>query len=323
MSICKFSQDFDDQGSTPVSNYFINHFMLEAPGEYVKVYILGLKYCYFNQAFSISDMSQKLFMSESEVEKALKFWEKTGIIRLQYASGEYTIEFLSFDEKVSKSHNLSIDNIEVKQMFETVEQMIGRPLSPTEMDTYLGWVDEFGFSLEIITMLISYCVSKKKTSMRYMEKVALAWHDANLKNALDVESYLKAESKKWIIYKKILHTLGLNSDDVMDAHKSMMDRWMDDLGFDLDVILKACNECTLKINEPSFPYINQILINWHNEGIRTIADFDKVKKKPHNKNNKSSYKVPKNYFNSYSQRTYDIDELEKKLLAHSRGDIGE
>lgn len=33
------------------------------------------------------------------------------------------------------------------------------------------------------------------------------------------------------------------------------------------------------------------------------------------KNNK--YTVPKNYFNAYSQRTYDVDELEKKLLEAS------
>lgn len=323
MSRCNFSNDFDDMGSTPVSNFFINHYMLEAPGEYVKVYLLGLKYSYYNQSFSMEEMADKLFMSEDDIEKALKFWERSGVIKLRYSDNEYYIEYLPLVKKSDDVHTLSIDDTEVKQMFETVEKMIGRPLSPTEMNTYLSWVDEYGFSLEILTMLISYCVSKNKTSLKYMEKVAIAWHDAGLKTALDVEAYLKSESEKWLRYKKILRALGLKDDDVMEAHKAMMDRWMDDLGFDVDVIIKACDECVLKINEPSFPYINQILINWYNDGIRTVNDLDKTKKKPYTKKTAPNYKVPKNYFNGYSQRTYDVDELEKKLLAHSRGEFGE
>lgn len=323
MSICKFSSDFDDVGSTPVSNIFINHFMLEAPGEYVKVYLLGLKCCYYGQEFSIHSLADKLFMSEIEIEKALKFWEKSGLIKLCYTDGEYTVKYLPLANTGDKKHTMSINDTEVRQMFETIEQMLGRPLSSSEMDTYLSWIDEYDFSLEIIAMLVSYCVTKNKTSLRYMEKIAIAWHDAGVKNALDLEEYLKTESKKWIKYKKILHTLGLNTDEVMEAHKQMMDRWMNDLGFDVDVIIKACNECTLKINEPSFPYINQILINWFNEGIKTINDLDKIKKVPKHKKTSTVFKAPKNYFNAYNQRTYDVDELEKKLLAHSRGESGE
>lgn len=325
MSVFKFFNDNDDMGSTPVSNYFINHYMLDAPGEYVKVYLLGLKYCYYGNELSLSEMADKLFMSDVEVDRALKFWEKCGLVKLKYADGEYTVEYLPAFPQNTPSHSLSIRDNQVKQMFEAIELTLGRPLSPNEMDTYLSWIDEYNFSLEIITMLVNYCVSKNKTSLRYMEKVAIAWHDAGLKNALDVEAYLKAESKRWQNYKKILNALGLKDDDIMEAHKQMMDRWMDDLGFDVDVIIKACNECTLKINEPSFPYINKILINWFNEGIRTISDFDSPKRNTAKKKSSPvlNYKVPKNYFNGYSQRNYDVDDLEKKLLAHSRGELDE
>jgi DNA-binding transcriptional regulator YhcF (GntR family) len=36
-----------------------------------------------------------------------------------------------------------------------------------------------------------------------------------------------------------------------------------------------------------------------------------------NKSKNNKYTVPRNYFNAYSQRTYDVDELEKKLLEAS------
>ncbi|HAE62656.1 MAG TPA: hypothetical protein DCG38_10065, partial [Eubacteriaceae bacterium] len=33
---------------------------------------------------------------------------------------------------------------------------------------------------------------------------------------------------------------------------------------------------------------------------------------------KKEFIPPRNYFNSYTQRTYDVEELEKKLLEHSK-----
>ncbi|AEM79977.1 DnaD domain protein [Thermoanaerobacter wiegelii] len=324
MSVFRFLNENDDWGSTPISNYFINHFMLDAPGEYVKVYILGLKYCYYGNEIPLKTLADKLFMSDIEIDRALKYWEKSGLVKLKYIDGEYTVEYFPVIPQPTSNHSVSLQDPQVKQMFEAIELTLGRPLTPTEMETYLSWIDEYGFSLEIITMLVSYCASKNKTSLRYMEKVAIAWHDAGLKTALDVEEYLKAENKRWQNYRKILNALGLKEDELMESHKEMMDRWMDDLGFDVDVIIKACNECTLKLNEPSFPYINKILINWFNEGIRTVEDLENKKSSTKKKTPVTSgFKAPKNYFNSYSQRSYDIEDLEKKLLAHSRSELNE
>jgi DnaD/phage-associated family protein len=323
MSVFKFWKENDDWGSTPVSNYFINHYMLDAPGEYVKVYILGLKYCFYGNHIPLKELADKLFMTDLEIDKALKYWEKSGLVKLKYVDGEYTVEYLPLVPPSSNGHSLSLYDPQVKQAFEAIELTLGRPLTPTEMETYLSWVDEYGFSLEVITMLVSYCASKNKTSLKYMEKVAITWHDAGLKTALDVEEYLKAENKKWQDYKKILKAFNIKEEEPTEMQREMIDRWMDELGFDIDVILKAGEECITKLGEPSFPYINKILINWFNEGIRTVEDLENKKLSSKKKATASSFKAPKNYFNSYSQRTYDIEDLEKRLLAHSRGELNE
>ncbi|WP_009611261.1 DnaD domain protein [Caldanaerobacter subterraneus] len=324
MSVFTFLGENDDWGSTPLSNYFINHFMLDAPGEYVKVYILGLKYCFYGNQIPLKELADKLFMSDLEIDKALKYWEKSGLVKLKYIDGEYTVEYLPVVPPSSNGHSLSLYDPQVKQAFEAIELTLGRPLTPTEMETYLSWVDEYGFSLEVITMLVSYCASKNKTSLKYMEKVAIAWHDAGLKTALDVEEYLKAESRRWHDYRRILKALGMKEEEPTEVQREMMDRWMDELGFDVDMIIKAGEECIAKLNEPSFPYINKILINWFNEGIRSVEDLESKKSSSKKKTAvTSAFKAPKNYFNSYSQRTYDIEDLEKKLLAHSRGELNE
>ena len=46
MRLCSFSETYHMFDVTPVENLFIQEFMLKAPGDFVKVYIYGLKQCY-------------------------------------------------------------------------------------------------------------------------------------------------------------------------------------------------------------------------------------------------------------------------------------
>ena len=45
------------------------------------------------------------------------------------------------------------------------------------MHTYLSWQKDFNFPSEMILLLIEYCSSKGKSDARYIEKVAIAWHE--------------------------------------------------------------------------------------------------------------------------------------------------
>ena len=75
-----------------------------------------------------------------------------------------------------------------------IERLLGRPLSPKEMTTYLSWQDEFNFSSELILILLEYCVSRGKSDYRYIEKVAIAWHDMNITTIDDGKTLNEAEN---------------------------------------------------------------------------------------------------------------------------------
>ncbi|MPN22596.1 hypothetical protein SDC9_169979 [bioreactor metagenome] len=81
----------------------------------------------------------------------------------------------------------------------------------------------------------------------------------------------------------------------------------------MDIIHRACDICFQRINKADFKYIDGILNSWQREGIKTIEDIDKKDNKKTIKKN-GSYKVKMDSFNSYDQRNYNFDELEKKLL---------
>lgn len=317
---------------TPLSNIFIDQYMTSARGEFVKVYILALKYCLGGEpGINTSMLAQKLQLLESDVINAWSYWNEQGVVRLNTidAFGNYSIEFIDLDS-VKEDSTEDVDllkelkNDSTKGMLEDVEKLIARPLSPKEMSMYLSWQKDYSFSQEIILMLIEYCVSKGKTDFRYIEKIAIAWNEANIKTVEDAQSYIKKHEDKWMSIRKILTYLGIKDMEVMKPQEILLDKWLNTYKMPLDVIFRACDICFERINKTEFRYIDSILTNWYKDGIKTIEEVnikDSMKKSSNKSYNKQINKSNTNSnFNNFQQRTYDFKDLEKKLLGWDKYD---
>ena len=71
-------------GSTSISNVFIDYFMPTANGSYVKVYLYLLRILSTEQKdLSISLLADKLENTESDILRALHYWEKKGLLSIQ------------------------------------------------------------------------------------------------------------------------------------------------------------------------------------------------------------------------------------------------
>lgn len=71
------------QQNTVISNAFIEHFMLDANGSYVKVY-LYLSKCIQSGGIDISIpfLADKTDSTERDIIRALQHWEKKGLIKI-------------------------------------------------------------------------------------------------------------------------------------------------------------------------------------------------------------------------------------------------
>lgn len=102
--------------------------------------------------------------------------------------------------------------------------------------------------------------------------------------------------------------------------------------YSIDFVVKAIRVTSNKANNFNMDYIEKVLISYKDNGFQTIKDIedaeniDKLKKETINNNRKKNInkqlETPtrktkneqKGNFNSFEQRTYDFDDLEKKLL---------
>ena len=82
--------------TTVVSNQFIDQYMLQANGEYVKIYLFVLRCVnHTDSSLSIKELAMRFDHTVSYILTALEYWEKVGLIRLRYDGKELqSIEFL-------------------------------------------------------------------------------------------------------------------------------------------------------------------------------------------------------------------------------------
>ena len=318
---------------TPISNVFIEKYMPYARGEFVKVYLLMLKHTISGEpGISGPILASSLNLLESDIMNALNYWSDLGVIKLSSidSMNNFSVEFLDLNEdnyvNNNKDVNLldALENKGINDMLKDIEKILGRTLSTKEMEMYLGWQKEFSFPSELILLLVEYCASRGKSDYRYIEKVALTWHDMNIKTMSQAQNYIKQTEDKWVKIRKILSYLGIKNTDLMKPQEEMLNKWIITYNFDLEMIQKACDICANRLNRADFKYIDGILTNWFNNNIKTLDDValkdkqfkgnNNYKKNNYNKNNSS------NGFNNFEARSYDYEALERKLLGWDNDD---
>lgn len=208
------------------------------------------------------------------------------------------------------------ENEDVAQLIYICEQYLGKTLTPTDTRKILFFYDELKMSVDLIDFLIQYCVGRGHKSMRYIETVAMAWSKEGITT---VEMAKDSTSRYGRDYFTILKAMGITNRNPVDSEIVMMDTWLKDYGFSMDMIQEACSRTIMQTGQPSFQYAHKILTGWFKKGALTpeaVHALDVQHQKRSQDNSRGRSQTPKspNRFNNFQQRNYDFKELEKQLL---------
>ena len=208
------------------------------------------------------------------------------------------------------------ENEDVAQLIYICEQYLGKTLTPTDTRKILFFYDELKMSVDLIDFLIQYCVGRGHKSMRYIETVAMAWSKEGITT---VEMAKDSTSRYGRDYFTILKAMGITNRNPVDSEIVMMDTWLKDYGFSMDMIQEACSRTIMQTGQPSFQYAHKILTGWFKKGALTpeaVHALDVQHQKRSQDSSRSRTQTPKspNRFNNFQQRNYDFKELEKQLL---------
>ena len=325
-----------------LSSIFVDNYMPQANPTFVKVYLFGMRQCFAGESMDIRTTAVALDLLESDVIQAWKYWDSVGVVRYTATAEDTQIEFMELSapkaekketpkaETETQGIPLSVSVPETKPaysaaeiaqvtegnkmvagMFGSAEQLLNKPLSQNDTRTLYSLHDWLGLPCEVILMLIEHCVSIGKTSMRYIEKVALSWVDNGITTVKKAEKYLQDNADRQKLLRKYKRVLKITDRDLSDAETQYILNWTGSLGMGEPIIKEAYEKTVSYTGKLSFPYMNKILESWHKEGVRQVEDIPAERtatKKPSRTNTR---------FTNYQQRDdEDYDQLQAQAIAY-------
>lgn len=321
---------------TVLENEFIDRYMPRANGEYVKVYLLLLRH--LDESASLpapSKLADLLDCTEKDILRALNYWEKEGLLECPDAQVTASQAVLSKnikseavpvavpaaapEEQVAPVENRQKSREEFQELMFVAEQYLGKTLSVTDIDAISYFYEKLEMSADLIEYLLGYCIESGHKSIHYIQKVALSWHEQGI-------ATVEQAKMNSVLYNKncysILNAYGIKGRGPASSEMTYIRKWCEEYAFSLEIILEACDRTMNMIHQPSFEYTDSILTNWHKKDVHTLEDisvldaqFTQAKMtKAAAQPEKPSKPTSKNRFNNFENRSYDMNDLERRLI---------
>ena len=280
MAFCKYSTEYIASSKTEIDNIFINDYLPFAQPQFVVVYIYGLYIC-SSTSFdnSLENFAKTLNMSEEDVIGAFEFWEEQGLVRI-LKTNPIQVTYIPLKNVLTANKLYKPDKYEVFNQ-QASDIFIGkRCISKHEYEEYYDFLERYHVEQEALLMIMKYCVETKKSAVgyNYILTVARNWASEGITTASQVEEKLKAFEDKNPELSEIFNAMGIKRAPYVEE-RSLLSKWLNDYGFNLDVILYVCKQFKKKTRF-SFEKVDALLTKYfemHLLSIMEIKNFEEEK----------------------------------------------
>lgn len=231
------SSDYQ-HSATSVSNTFIDEYMSDANGEFVKIYLYLLRLMNVPDAdFSISSIADKFEHTEKDIKRALCYWERMHLLRLEYDTNQ---------------------NLTGIRLLDSVPRTMSQPDSPAASGT--------SESVSAAAVPAGESVSTTVTPARESEPAATVPAKKPY-SADDIKNFRQNEAiaELFFITERYLART-LSATDI-----NTILYLYDKLGFSADLIEYLVEYCVSK-GHTSIRYIEKVALGWMDSNIRTVED---------------------------------------------------
>ncbi len=266
-------------GDTQIENIFITEYMVDAEGEFIKVYLTAIMYA-DRDDISNSLIAKHLGIEEEDVLRAWNYWEKCGVIKKHYPDPSdrfrYSVEFVNLKARlygiggeeerqagsIPEELRDRMDDETMRNLYSSIESITNRMLEGREPEAVISWVYEDGLDPGLICRAYKYSVEKRGNNrFKYIAGIIREWEKENIRTTEDAERFLEENDLRYNQYRRVMKALGFHRNPTEDE-QSKMDTWFDEMNFSIDRVLEACYK-TSGISNPNFNYVNRILTSWH------------------------------------------------------------
>lgn len=282
------------------------HFLKLATHQQLKVllYILAHQ----GQPLTDGEIARQCGVQPAHVEEALVFWQQVNVLAADAPALMAAVERLSVSEAAAvpaaaeaapaapeeapskasagvmeTSGSFSIRPLEIAErtkadaglaaMLTAAEQYAGHPLRHTELRSLFWMHDYLGLTPDAILMLLAFCRQENLFQVRYMEQVALEWHDRGVLTHEQVQQDIQRRSEARSFTGKIMSMFQMTRNPT-ERQQAYIEAWRQ-AGDSMELIRLAYERTRESCDDKlKFSYIDGILKRWRAEGIKTRAQAE-------------------------------------------------
>lgn len=251
---------------------------------------------------TISDM---LSLPLTEVEDALNYWTKLGVLMSDVQTTTSTTPDISVvrNEKPSRADVIKRGNSDERVAFLLREAQIkfGRNLKSNESSCLLWLYDDLGLDVSVILLAIQFAATEGKANISFIEKTAVNWANKGVENIVDAEREIAEFAKQKTAWNLVMSVFGIEMRKPSDKELTFSQKWINEWKMSKDLLKSAYNTCIDANGKLSMAYINKILENWHKCGVKNPDEIEAKTKKD---------KAPKKTTNG---ATYNLELFEQMI----------
>lgn len=258
MALFSLNKDWIRSGNTAIANAFILDIMPSiSNADYIKIYLYCLMYAQANNDdISIESIANILGFDKEYVLKALAFLERRNlIVRIQ----EKPLKF-----ELIPAYVASIARDDDKNFQAFKDAIFGifnekRKIHGGEYQIAYEWIDELGFSVDIIMLFLQHMISTKGINFSFnsANKEIVKLKNAGVSNYDEAEHYFTVQEKYAKGAKAIYNRFRRYSKNPTEDEINLYAKWIKEYEFTHEDIIAACTETTK--GEASFAYLDAIL----------------------------------------------------------------
>ena len=141
---------------------------------------------------------------------------------------------------------------------------------------YNKWTGVYGYGMDMLRLAARASGENGKKPFPYIDDILTEWYNNRIFSSEEAEKYISGRQEADGHIAAVFKAAGI-SKNVADAHRRAYARWTEEFGLSHDAILLAAEISSLYDNP--YSYLNRILSNWHESGVRTLKDAQLETKK--------------------------------------------
>lgn len=264
----------------PVS--FFDYFLPKTNGDYLKIYLYGLKACIEKKPLTDVEIAEALGVLPADVANAWSYWENEGMITNDGGMIEFEnpkdMDFQTSvsdnNKKKSEDFGKVVSEIENNETFReaiaTIEAVYPRLLSQNDVASLYDIIVTQGISVNLFLITAAHCFGMKKNHFNYIAKVLTETYKKGYTSPETMEQHYASLNESQQVYGRIKKILKIYNRDLIDKEKEFIDKWLSMNKTD-EEIKEAFEKTILNTGKLSFPYMDKIVCGTGGNNKNTAA----------------------------------------------------